>query len=147
MGETISKDSPKIDLESDFERRWPEKSMKIASGAIVGSFFFALHRFFHDLGVRLGPQNELFGATFGRLSRLFGQLLGHTRFFFTCGCSGRIFGRFWMNLCVTLVVCGTLFCSNFVPSLSKFQITCCFTVGLALAGQPSVAWAVVAQRV
>ena len=61
-------DPPKIELECDFERRWSKKSMKTASGAILGSSFFALCRFFVDLGVQLGSQTGLFGPTFGRLS-------------------------------------------------------------------------------
>ena len=70
-------DPPKIDLECDFERRWRKKSMKTASGAILGSTFVGPGCFLLDFWVKLGSPTGLFGATFGRLSRLFGQLWGH----------------------------------------------------------------------
>ena len=85
-------DPPKIDLECDFERRWCKKSMTNASGAILGSAFFAPGRFFVDFGLPLGSQNNPFGPTFGRLSWFFGVLLGHMWFFCAPGCSGRVPG-------------------------------------------------------
>ena len=48
--------------------------MKTASGAVLGIVFFAPGRFFVDFGVPLGSQTGHFGTTFGRLSRLFGEL-------------------------------------------------------------------------
>ena len=56
---------PKIDLESDLDRRWVEKSMGAASGAVLGKACFALSRFLIDFRVPLGSQNGFFGATFG----------------------------------------------------------------------------------
>ena len=112
-------DPPKIDLESNSERRWSKKSMKTASGAVLGSAFFAPGRFFVDFGVPLGSQTGLFGATFGRLSRLFGQLWVTMCFSFDRGCSGTVLGsildasgclpvgifrEFWVNLGVASVV-------------------------------------------
>ena len=47
-------DPPKIDLECDFERRWLDKSMKTALGAILGSAYVAQGRFFIDFGVPIG---------------------------------------------------------------------------------------------
>ena len=85
-------DPPKIDLECDFERRWCKKSMTTASGAILGSAFFAPGRFFVDFGLPLGSQTGHFGATFGRLSRLFGQLWATMCFSFDRGCSGTVLG-------------------------------------------------------
>ena len=70
-------DPSKIDLECDFERRWLEKSMKTVSDAILGSAFVAPGRFLVHFWLQLGSQTGLFGPTFGRLSRLFGQLWGH----------------------------------------------------------------------
>ena len=112
-------DLPKIDLESNSERRWSKKSMKTASGAILGSAFFAPGRFFVDFGLPLGSQTGHFGATFGRLSRLFGQLWATMCFSFDRGCSGTVLGsildvsgclpvgifrEFWVNLGVASVV-------------------------------------------
>ena len=90
-------DHPKIDLECDFERRWSKKSMTTASGAILGSAFFILGRFFIDFGVQFGSQTGLFGSTLGRLSRLFGQLWATMWFFFDRGFSrGGCWDRFWV---------------------------------------------------
>ena len=112
-------DPPKIDLECDFERRWCKKSMTNASGAILGSAFFAPGRFFVDFGVPLGSQIGHFGATFGRLSQLFRQLWATMCFSFDRGCSGTVLGsildasgclpvgifrEFWVNLGVASVV-------------------------------------------
>ena len=96
--------------------------MKTASGAILGSAFFAPGRFFVDFGVQLGSRTGLFGPTFGRLSRLFGQLWANKWFFFVRRCSGRVLGSilvvpgalpgwilrgFWVILCVASVICCT----------------------------------------
>ena len=68
---------PRIDLECHLEQRWSKKSMKTASGGILGSAVFAPGRFLVDFWVQLGFQTGLLGPTFGRLSRLFGELWGH----------------------------------------------------------------------
>ena len=145
-------DPPKIDLECDFERRWCKKSMTTASGAILGSAFFAPGRFFIDFGVPLGSQTGHFGPTFARLSRLFGQLWATMCFSFDRGCSGTVLGsilgvsgclpggifrEFWVILGVASVIRGPQFCSDFVPSLSKFQISRCSPVGSGL-GWPAL---------
>ena len=66
--------------------------MKTASGAILGSAFFGPGRFLVDFWVQLGSQTGLFGPTFGRLSRLFGQLWATMCFSFDRGCSGTVLG-------------------------------------------------------
>ena len=53
-----------MDLECDFERRWRKKSMKTASGAVLGSAFFGPGRFFVDFWFNLGPRL----GSLGRLS-------------------------------------------------------------------------------
>ena len=93
--------------------------MKTASGAVLGIAFFAPGRFFLDFGAPLGSQIGHFGATFGRLSRLFGQLWATMCFSFDRGCSGTVLGsilgasgclpggifrEFWVNLGVASVV-------------------------------------------
>ena len=93
--------------------------MKTASGAVLGSAFFAPGHFFVDFGVPLGSLIGHFGATFGRLSRLFRQLWATMCFSFDRGCSGTVLGsildasgclpvgiftEFWVNLGVASVV-------------------------------------------
>ena len=66
--------------------------MKTASGAILGSTFVGPGCFLVDFRVQLGSQTGHFGATFGRLSRLFGQLWATMCFSFDRGCSGTVLG-------------------------------------------------------
>ena len=78
-----------------FERRWLKKSMKTASGTILGSAVFIPARFSIAFGAPLGPQNCRFWPTFWRRSRLFGQFSGHLWFFFARRCLEKVLGPIW----------------------------------------------------
>ena len=137
--------------------------MKTASGAILGSAFFAPGCFLVDFGLPLGSQTVHFGATFGRLSRLFGQLWATMCFSFDRGCSGTVpgsilgasgclpggvFREFWVVLAVASVICCTLVLFQFRPKFVQIpdQSLLCrwFWPWLAC---PSVAGAVVSRSV
>ena len=78
-----------------FKRRWLKKSMKTASGTILGSAVFIPARFLIDFGAPLGSQNYRVWPTFWRRSRLFGQFSGHLWFFFARRCLEKVLGPIW----------------------------------------------------
>ena len=137
--------------------------MKTASGAILGSAFFGPGRFLLDFWVQLGCQTGLLG----RLSADFRDFLANCgvtcdfsllegarggsgdRFRMSGGASRQgfweDFGWFYALLWSFVAF---YFCSNFVPSLAQFQISCCSTVSVSpLLPCPSVAGAAVARSV
>ena len=117
--------------------------MKTGSGATLGSAFFGPGRFCSIFGSNLGPRL----GSLGRLSADFRDFLANCgvtcdfsllegarggsgdRFRVSGGASRQgfceDFGSFSASLWSFVAF---YFCSNFVPSLSKFRISCCSTV-------------------